>query len=165
MGYACPVCEERQIDAEHLANHLAFTAILRGGDHEIWLDQHAPGWDKMGPEALATDVAEHAETVEVEGYETEETEDPAHGAADHYYPREESPRGVGGPQGPRSGRSSGIGQDRLSADDRAVLEEARELTRQMLEGETAETGESGGEGSKSAEKATDDGAQGDSETE
>ena len=38
MGYACPVCDHPQADARHLANHLAFTALARGGDHEAWLD-------------------------------------------------------------------------------------------------------------------------------
>ena len=38
MGYACPVCEDPQSDATHLANHLAFTAMLRGGEHGEWLD-------------------------------------------------------------------------------------------------------------------------------
>lgn len=161
MGYACPVCEERQIDAEHLANHLAFTAILRGGDHETWLDQHAPDWDEMGPDALATEVTEHAEPVEVEGYEAGEGEEIAHGAADQHYPGEERAGDVGGTRGAMRGQSSRVGQDRLSPEDRAVLEEARELTRQMLEGKAAETGESDEEES---EQATGDGARGDSET-
>lgn len=165
MGYACPVCDERQIDAEHLANHLAFTAILRGGDHETWLDRHAPDWDEMGPEALAAEVSEHAETVDVEGYEPGESMDTAHGTGDHYAATEERTRGAGRTREPGKGRSSGIGLDRLSAEDRAVLEEARDLTRQMLEGESAETSGADEEEAERAEKATDDGAQGDSETE
>ncbi|MFB6196643.1 MAG: DUF5810 domain-containing protein, partial [Halobacteriaceae archaeon] len=27
MGYLCPICEEPQVDPEHLANHMAFSAI------------------------------------------------------------------------------------------------------------------------------------------
>ena len=40
MGYACPVCEIPHQDATHLANHLAFTAMTHGDDHEAWLDDH-----------------------------------------------------------------------------------------------------------------------------
>jgi hypothetical protein len=64
MGYACPVCEGPQADGEHLANHLAFAAMLHGDAHEAWLDERVPDWADRTPEALATEVVEHAETVE-----------------------------------------------------------------------------------------------------
>ncbi|PSP70281.1 hypothetical protein BRC79_02495 [Halobacteriales archaeon QH_8_67_27] len=53
MGYACPVCDDPQADAEHLANHLAFTAMLRGDGHEAWLDDHVDDWADLAPEELA----------------------------------------------------------------------------------------------------------------
>lgn len=116
MGYACPVCEEPQVDAEHLANHLAFTAILRHGDHESWLDEHVPDWGEQDPDSLGPRVTEHAEEVAVDVPES----------------AEERP-----PDRPQVGDTRrGMGPDRLSEADRAVLEEARELTRKMLEDET-----------------------------
>ena len=68
MGYECPVCGTPQADAGHLANHLAITAIARGGDHEIWLDEHVPGWGTLDEDALAdqvSDVASEAEFPQV----------------------------------------------------------------------------------------------------
>ncbi|WP_123620254.1 DUF5810 domain-containing protein [Halorubrum sp. CSM-61] len=64
MGYACPVCETPQRDGEHLAHHLAFTAMLHGGDHEAWLDDHVSDWSDREPAGLAAEVTPHAETAE-----------------------------------------------------------------------------------------------------
>lgn len=111
MGYACPVCEEPQVDAEHLANHLAFTAIIHGDDHESWLDERVEDWGAMDPETLGPLVAEHAESVEVDAPE------PEHDHGTRGSPAIDQPTNL----------------DAMSADDRAVLEEARELTRQMLD--------------------------------
>ena len=58
MGYACPVCSVPHADAEHLANHLAFTAMLHGDDHEAWLDEHVPGWGSSNPAELGPTIAE-----------------------------------------------------------------------------------------------------------
>lgn len=111
MGYACPVCEEPQVDDAHLANHLAFTAIIHGDEHEAWLDDHVDDWGAMGPEALGPRVAADATEVEVD-------------APDHEHEE-------------RRGGSPAIEQptdeSALSADDRAILEEARDLTRRMYE--------------------------------
>lgn len=57
MEYACPVCGDPQVDRRHLANHLAFTALLRGGDHESWLDDRVPGWADRDEDALAEALA------------------------------------------------------------------------------------------------------------
>jgi hypothetical protein len=122
MGYACPVCAEPQVDAEHLANHLAFTAILRGRDHELWLDEQVENWGDMEPAELAEAVVEDAEEIEIEG--VEETA--------HAETRPEVARDRGGMAGQQTP------SDRLSAEDQAVLEEARELTRQMLESSAGE---------------------------
>jgi len=64
MGYACPVCDDPQADAEHLANHLAFTAMLRGDGHETWLDDRVDDWADLEPPELAEHVAEHADQEE-----------------------------------------------------------------------------------------------------
>ncbi|HET7323382.1 MAG TPA: DUF5810 domain-containing protein [Halococcus sp.] len=64
MGYACPVCETPQADARHLANHLAFTALLGNEKHESWLDEHTPEWEHEGEDELAERVVEYAEEVE-----------------------------------------------------------------------------------------------------
>jgi len=66
MGYACPVCDLPQHDAEHLANHLAVTALTHGDDHEAWLDDHAPGWVEESPASLGDRVAPHADETDHE---------------------------------------------------------------------------------------------------
>lgn len=67
MGYACPVCAARQVDGEHLANHVAFTAMLHGEDHETWLDEHVPDWGERDPGELADVVTGRADEVDVDG--------------------------------------------------------------------------------------------------
>lgn len=64
MGFACPVCELPQADADHLAHHLAITAAVRGGAHEAWLDAHVPGWSSEPPAAVAAAVVDYAEETE-----------------------------------------------------------------------------------------------------
>lgn len=121
MGYACPVCEEPQVDAEHLAHHLAFTAILRGGEHEAWLDEHVPTWDELDPKALGAAVVEDAESVEIDQ------------PGDASHPSQDRSEGQADPHNRPTGRTAEEPRNRLSTEDRAVLEEARELTRRMLE--------------------------------
>jgi hypothetical protein len=137
MGYACPVCEVPQRDGEHLAHHLAFTAMLHGGDHEEWLAEHAPGWTDREPAELAADVTEHAEAAEYH----EVFEDTVHG---HDRGRPD----VGGADASSRGRNlehasgapnaadaaDGVDAATTSAPDaetEAIIEEARELTRRM----------------------------------
>ena len=64
MGYACPVCGDPQSDDVHLANHLAFTALARGGDHEDWLDETVPEWESLTEATLAAEVTDHADETE-----------------------------------------------------------------------------------------------------
>jgi len=117
MGYACPVCDAVEADGEHLANHLAFTALLHGGEHEAWLDDHVPDWADRDPERLAPAVTEHAPEREVPdaGSATETGTDLEDAVAR------------------QSGRGRGAGD--LDDETRAVLEEAAELTEAMLEGD------------------------------
>lgn len=119
MGYACPVCEAEQADAVHLANHLAVTASLGRTDHLEWLTEYAPDWADRGPEELGEVVAEHA--PEIEGPEFDD-----HG---HARDRPDSLEEGLARQSRQPGRGS------LTAEAESVLEEARELTRQMHEDE------------------------------
>jgi hypothetical protein len=114
MGHACPVCETPQRDAEHLANHLAFTAMLHGDTHEEWLDDHAPEWEEAGVAELAPVVVEYADDVAYEAV----FEDTASGA-DHAH--EGSPAAAPFDAGD------------LDADAKRALAEAREMTREMLD--------------------------------
>ncbi len=126
MGYRCPVCEEPQADDTHLANHLAFTAILRGGDHEGWLDEHVPGWGEMGETELAPLVTEFAESAEfpvtpedTAGHAGDEHgEDDGHGQG-------ERRQGVDRPEGAETPFGAGIDETASEA-----IEQAREMTRQ-----------------------------------
>jgi hypothetical protein len=115
MGYECPVCSVPHADAEHLANHLAFTAMLHGDAHEDWLAEHAPEWESANPESLAPVVAEVVPETEFEQV-FEDTTD----GHDHANFEDAVAEGVrGGHRG------------QATADHEAVLQEAQELTRQM----------------------------------
>ncbi|WP_435334892.1 DUF5810 domain-containing protein [Haloarchaeobius sp. TZWWS8] len=126
MGYACPVCEVPHADAEHLANHLAFTAMLHADEHEQWLDEHAPDWGGSNPETLAPVVAEHVEEAEFDGVfdDTTDGHDHQHGQSFEDAVAEQA---------------GGIQQGRgdLTSSQEAAIEEARELTRQMRENREA----------------------------
>lgn len=120
MSYACPVCEDPQADGEHLANHLAFSALLGRADHESWLDEHAPGWDDNSPTELAERVTPHVEEVE---YADAVATPPADGP--ELTPQDPEAFATG--PSPRPGSSS------LDPATRQVIEEARELTRRRHE--------------------------------
>ncbi|MFW5903355.1 MAG: DUF5810 domain-containing protein [Halolamina sp.] len=64
MGYSCPVCGEPQQDDEHLANHLAMTAMLHGDDHEAWLDDHVDEWSEHTPPELAAEILDDVDAVD-----------------------------------------------------------------------------------------------------
>ncbi len=147
MGYACPVCSDPQADAGHLANHLAFTALLGDDAHEAWLEEHAPGWGEMGESELATAVSERVEETEFpqvfddtvggldpgsessdaersgalfdeEGHDHEHSHD--HGNSHEHEPLASGPIDTSGP---------------TDAETERILDEAREMTQQMLEDE------------------------------
>ena len=119
MGYACPVCETPQRDAEHLANHLAFTAMLHGDAHERWLDETVPEWADLGADDLAPVVADHAADTD---YEEVFEESVPQGREGHDHADGATPRGA-----PPS-----VAADDLDDDARRTLAEAREMTRAML---------------------------------
>jgi hypothetical protein len=82
MGYACPVCDLPQHDAEHLANHLAMTALTHGDEHEDWLDAEVPEWSSESPATLGDRVAPLAEEVPHETVFEDTTEGHDHGTVD-----------------------------------------------------------------------------------
>ena len=137
MGYACPVCAVPQRDGEHLAHHLAFTAMIHGDDHEAWLDEHVPDWADRDPHGLAERAVDHAQ--EAEYHEVfEDTVDRGrpdvdvgshadHGRAGH------GAHGRGGGSTPAVDTSGSTDPETAAA-----IEEARELTRRMYDGDTSE---------------------------
>ncbi|MBV0903742.1 DUF5810 domain-containing protein [Haloarcula salina] len=122
MGYACPVCDDPQADAGHLANHLAFTAMTGGDDHEAWLDERVPGWGQLGEDELSGEVVEYAEETEFPQM-FEDTVDRSGGGHDHDHDHGDLPAGA----------SRHRGKNALRDQDSEVLAEARELTRAMLD--------------------------------
>jgi hypothetical protein len=115
MGYACPVCATPQRDADHLANHLAFTAMLHGDAHETWLDEHAPGWGEAGVDELAPVVVEYAEAADYDEVFEERVPEGAAGDHDHDHVHGRRPT------------------DTADGDVQRVLAEAREMTRAMID--------------------------------
>lgn len=130
MGYACPVCGAPQVDGEHLANHLAFSALLGHDDHEGWLDEHAPGWDEDDPEALADRVTAHAEEMDlpVESPSSRGEGDAAGADAEAFeaLPGDGAVGSAGSRPSPGAGAASG--DQELDAEAREILAEARRLT-------------------------------------
>jgi len=131
MGYRCPVCDDPQADDVHLANHLAFTALVHGGDHEDWLDNQVPDWAEMGEQGLADQLREHAESAEYPAV-FEDTTDGAdrtqRGGHGHDHARA---RGAG-PTGSDEGCPEMVDQPfggGMDEESREAIERARELTR------------------------------------
>jgi hypothetical protein len=167
MGYACPVCSDPQADGGHLANHLAFTAMLGDDAHDAWLDEHAPGWGEMGEAELADVVVGDVEATEF----PQVFEDTAGGMAEEGDPPAERSGALfdGQPHGGGDGHSvedapetgSGVagGPDNaepLDEEAAAILEAAREMTRQMLGDTPTDRSGTGGPSSTDAESAADE---------
>lgn len=134
MGYACPVCETPQRDGEHLANHLAFTAMLRNDAHEEWLDEHTPGWGAAGADELAAQVTEQAPEAEFEAV-FEDTADHSNHQHDHgSRSQHDQP-----PVNPDSVRGHGSGS--LDADAQNALQEAQEMTQKLLDNRKSADGD------------------------
>ncbi|WP_323674703.1 DUF5810 domain-containing protein [Halorubellus sp. PRR65] len=159
MAYRCPVCDNPETDAEHLANHLAFTAVIRGDDHESWLDEHVPEWGDDDPDSLAPKVAEAVPAVEVP--ELDDGDESA--GHDHGARLEDELAQQGGHRGPgatgthdaagASGASAG-GRGDLTEDAAGVMQEARELTEKMYglddEGDESTDGDADGDADAAA---------------
>ena len=141
MGYACPVCEIPHQDATHLANHLAFTAMTHGDDHEAWLDDQVPGWVEYGEAELAGEVAAVAPEAEYDRV----FEDTVHGGGEgrHRHDDRDGDHTPHGQEGIDPGAAAAAGRGTLDEETRAVLDEARGLTAAMLdEGDSADGGQS-----------------------
>ena len=148
MGYACPVCSDPQADGGHLANHLAFTAMLGDDAHEAWLDEHVPGWEELGETELADVATEKVEAVEfpqvfedtVGGLDDDGGDPPAERSGvlfdDAAHGHDHADRAHASRMRDRGG--AGEPTDEETA---AVLEEAREMTRRMLADEGNESDE------------------------
>ncbi len=124
MAYVCPVCTALQADGEHLANHLAFTALLHDDDHADWLDDHVGDWTQRDPQSLASVVVDHAEEVADQN-----------GSADHAHQTppqlEDTLR-----------RHTGTGRTASDPETTRILAEARELTAEMYDETSSGTDES-----------------------
>jgi hypothetical protein len=139
MGYACPVCDDPQADDIHLANHLAFTAISRGGDHEDWLDETVPDWGSMNEETLAEEVTDHAEEKEYPQVFEDTTVDHDHA---HEHDHEHA---HGRSAGTREISEAMLAQAEDELDDvdmpdtEEVVQEAREMTEKRQAEDDSET--------------------------
>lgn len=137
MGYACPVCDEPQQDAEHLANHLAFQALTHGDDHASWLDEHAPDWVEGGPSDLAPRLEGLAVEAEYEVVFEDTTED-----SDDRERYDPDLQGEAGGHGHGHGHTQaggdGIDVSDLDPEAREIVDEAQALTREMLDDERDE---------------------------
>jgi hypothetical protein len=131
MAYRCPVCDTPQVDAEHLANHLAFTAVLRGEAHETWLDDHVPDWGDQNPESLAPTVAEAVPESDVPEFDDANDGHDQGARLEDELAKQGSHRGPGATGANDSSGAHAGGRGDLTEDATDVLREARELTEQM----------------------------------
>ncbi|MCU4743933.1 DUF5810 domain-containing protein [Natronoglomus mannanivorans] len=139
MGYACPVCDEQQADAVHLANHLAITASIGRQDHLEWLEEYAPDWADCGPEELGEQVVEYALEVETPEFASESAE--SAGGHGHGHGHEHS-HGKPSFENELARQTSQPGRGAaMSGDTGRILEEAREMTAQMYEDEEGSEGD------------------------
>ncbi|MFT4889750.1 MAG: hypothetical protein ACI9YT_000661 [Halobacteriales archaeon] len=123
MGYRCPVCDEPQLDGEHLANHLAFTAMIRSEDHEAWLDEHVTDWKERRPAELAETVTPHAPEEDLpDEVEAADTHD--------HVPGRERGRGA---YSERQRELRDREREELTDEATEVMAEARAMTREMHE--------------------------------
>ena len=139
MGYACPVCDDPHSDAEHLANHFAFTAMLRGGDHEAWLDERVDDWGEMSPDELAERIVEYADEREFPQVFEDTTgghdhdHDHATGGHDHGH-QHGGGRSPGAADTVENAAPGGVADlDDFEGETDDVLAEAKELTRRRRE--------------------------------
>ena len=154
MGYACPVCETPQSDGEHLANHLAFTAMLGDDEHAAWLDEHAPGWEDEGPDELAPKLTDHVEETDYPQV-FDDTRPPDH---DH-----EHGQGHGGGQFEEELQRTGgygrtAGAQPRDADTQHILNEARRMTEEMLTADDESDGDGNGARERDGDDAADSGS-------
>ncbi|ERG98554.1 MAG: hypothetical protein J07HQX50_02594 [Haloquadratum sp. J07HQX50] len=132
MGFECPVCEAPQRDGEHLADHLAFTAMLHGETHETWLDEHIPQWSQLGTQKLAERVEPLADSAEYHEVFEDTVRRGHHQSDESVFPDNETHRGRDDMT-----RTTAIRTEQAQDVD-SVLQEARKLTREMMSDEETE---------------------------
>lgn len=132
MGYACPVCSAPQVDAKHLADHLAFTALLGDEDHETWLEEHAPGWEQEDDAGLAERVLAEAEEIDLPEVDADWH---SHAPSDVDFAESDHDPGVAFDDFDQIDATE---HSPLDAQARAALEEAYELTRERRDRATDE---------------------------
>jgi hypothetical protein len=153
MGYACPVCETPHPDGEHLANHLAFTALLGREDHEAWLAEHAPDWESMDPGELAAVVTDAVPETEFPQVFDDTTD-----GHDHDHGQSFDPDDQGEAPGAAFARQPATrGDGSLDEEAAEVVEEARRMTEQMLDRGDAEGATDGDDGDDQRAADGDDG--------
>lgn len=125
MKYECPVCEVPQADAEHLAHHLAFTAMLHSDDHETWLDNRVEDWADSQPQELAMNVTEYVDEVDddSEFEEMARNQQPTDSSHHHRPAVQDFP----------SRPSSLERHEQLDDEAASIMNDAREMTESMLE--------------------------------
>lgn len=136
MGYECPVCGDPQADETHLANHLAFTAIARGGDHEAWLDESVPEWGQLDDAGLAEAVVDLAEETDFPQVFEDTTVDRAQGGHDHGAGGHGHDHSHGGDSTDRTDLPPGtdtFDDPDVGAAEREILSEAIEMTEERRE--------------------------------
>ncbi|WP_336325335.1 DUF5810 domain-containing protein [Halovenus sp. HT40] len=137
MGYSCPVCEDPQADGVHLANHLAITAMTRGGDHEAFLDEYVPNWQELDEQSLAEKLQGSAEETEYPQVFEDTT-----GGHDHDHDHTGSPQRGGGSPTDSIPFEADMPDEPSEDDAEEIMEEAMELTRKRRENTgSAEDGE------------------------
>jgi hypothetical protein len=134
--------------------------MLGDDDHEAWLDDHAPGWQEEGEDELAERVAEYAKEVGFPQVFDDTSPDHRH---------DDEPRGgdlfedeleranargrgsMAGGAGPHGTGAGAGGAGALDGDAQRILQEAQEMTEQMLgdEGEDGEESAREGDGDQS----------------
>jgi hypothetical protein len=156
MGYLCPVCGDPQADGTHLANHLAVTALVHGREHEAFLEERVPGWAEMGAAELSEHVtgeAEQAEFPQVFEDTTHDHDEHGHGHDHDGEPREH------GHNRPDIDPQVDVGATgEMDEETAAIIERARELTRQRranAENERGSDGESDGENERGSDGESD----------
>lgn len=127
MSYLCPVCAAPFGGGKPLADHLAVTAILHGGDHETWLNDTVADWASLSRADLGERVVDHAETADDHEHIGE------HSHSDHEHSHSDPEPASGLPNGidAAGSRREAGGNTALDADAQAIIDEARELTREM----------------------------------
>ena len=134
MSYLCPVCAAPFGGGKPLADHLAVTAILHGGDHETWLNDTVADWASLSRADLGERVVDHAGTADDHEHIGEHSHsDHEHSHSDHEHSHSDPEPASGLPNGidAAGSRREAGGNTAVEADAQAIIDEARELTREM----------------------------------